>query len=563
MTMPFDDVQVITVNIPGDRGPAGPQGIPGPANVLTIGTVSTGAAGSSASATLSGVAPAQTLNLTIPQGIQGAVGPANTLTIGTVTTVASTTGGSATITGTAPNQTLNLVIPRGYGVSPGGAAGDVVVKNTATDYDVSWATPTSAATANALVKRDANARIQAADPSATADVATKNYIDNTAGTNLNTASALVRRASTGTIQVGEPTSTSHAATKNYVDTQDTTTLNSARRVSLNTVATTAYTFALTDEGKSVQYTTDNSAVTYTIPTNATVAFPIGAFIDVWAGGTGAVTINPAAGVTLRGPDGTASITLRNIYSKVRLTKVNTDSWVFMGDSTNLSTTLTTNSTASATAGTLAKRDASGRAQFADPSAAQDAATKNYVDNKLTSRTGTSTIDDSAGAATDNVLILKSPASYTGAFIKLNSGGTDYLNVVLSTSSLEPTLYNPRTATTNQAIQLANTNGALRILPYNDANVYVQSTLSGLVFSGLNNTQGAGTVEFNYANAKFDGPVQVGGKITNVTDPTSAQDAATKAYVDAHAGGAANNVVVLATGASIPAGTPANSLIVRY
>lgn len=40
-------------------------------------------------------------------------GPANTLTIGTVTTVDSSVPASATITGEAPNQVLNLAIPRG------------------------------------------------------------------------------------------------------------------------------------------------------------------------------------------------------------------------------------------------------------------------------------------------------------------------------------------------------------------------------------------------------------------------------------------------------------------
>nr|DAI21769.1 MAG TPA: nucleoid-associated protein [Caudoviricetes sp.] len=44
------------------------------------------------------------------QGIQGPAGPANTLKIGNVT---SGTVASATITGTAPNQTLNLVLQRG------------------------------------------------------------------------------------------------------------------------------------------------------------------------------------------------------------------------------------------------------------------------------------------------------------------------------------------------------------------------------------------------------------------------------------------------------------------
>jgi hypothetical protein len=82
----------------------------GPANTLTIGTVTTGAAGSSANASVSGTAPNQTLNLTIPTG---AAGPANTLSIGTVTTGAAGSSATATITGSAPNQTLNFSIPKG------------------------------------------------------------------------------------------------------------------------------------------------------------------------------------------------------------------------------------------------------------------------------------------------------------------------------------------------------------------------------------------------------------------------------------------------------------------
>lgn len=127
----------------GDIGPAGPQGPQGPQgpagdvgqySTLSIGTVTSGEA---ASATITGEAPNQILNLTLPkgepgvQGVQGEIGPqgpqgpqgergiqgetgstgpANTLSIGTVT---SGETASATITGTAPNQSLNLVLPKG------------------------------------------------------------------------------------------------------------------------------------------------------------------------------------------------------------------------------------------------------------------------------------------------------------------------------------------------------------------------------------------------------------------------------------------------------------------
>lgn len=50
------------------QGPVGPQGPAGPVNQLSLGTVTTG---TQAAATLTGTAPNQTLNLTLPQGPKG------------------------------------------------------------------------------------------------------------------------------------------------------------------------------------------------------------------------------------------------------------------------------------------------------------------------------------------------------------------------------------------------------------------------------------------------------------------------------------------------------------
>jgi hypothetical protein len=93
-----------------------------PATKLSIGTV---ASGSSPAVTITGTAPAQTINFTLVKGdtgstgskgdtgaagATGAAGPANSLSIGTVSSGASA---AATITGTAPSQTLNLTLPKG------------------------------------------------------------------------------------------------------------------------------------------------------------------------------------------------------------------------------------------------------------------------------------------------------------------------------------------------------------------------------------------------------------------------------------------------------------------
>jgi hypothetical protein len=92
-------------------------GLPqGPAGTVNVGTTTTGAEGTNASVAATGTPENRVLNFTIPrgntgntgpQGPAGSTGPSNSLSIGTVTTGATP---SATITGTAPNQTLNLTL---------------------------------------------------------------------------------------------------------------------------------------------------------------------------------------------------------------------------------------------------------------------------------------------------------------------------------------------------------------------------------------------------------------------------------------------------------------------
>lgn len=75
------DVAITETSTEVSLGNSGPQGTPGdtgPANSLSIGTVTTGAAGSDASATITGDAPTQILNFTIPRGDTGNSGIALT-----------------------------------------------------------------------------------------------------------------------------------------------------------------------------------------------------------------------------------------------------------------------------------------------------------------------------------------------------------------------------------------------------------------------------------------------------------------------------------------------------
>lgn len=89
--------------------------------------------------------------------------------------------------------------------------------------------------------------------------------------------------------------------------------------------TADYTLVLTDAGKCVEMN-KATAVTCTVPTNATVAFPTGTVIEVCQLGAGAVTVAAAGGVTLDG--GTAITSAR--YQSLFLRKRATDEWVLTG-----------------------------------------------------------------------------------------------------------------------------------------------------------------------------------------------------------------------------------------
>ena len=99
-------------------------------------------------------------------------------------------------------------------------------------------------------------------------------------------------------------------------------------VSVNAQTGTTYTLVLGDAGKLV--TLDNgAAITLTVPTNASVAFPVGTVVACAQLGAGLVSIAGATGVTINGatPGAEASAGQWSTWS---LTKLATDTWLASG-----------------------------------------------------------------------------------------------------------------------------------------------------------------------------------------------------------------------------------------
>lgn len=120
--------------------------------------------------------------------------------------------------------------------------------------------------------------------------------------------------------------TSGDVTLNF-DTTYLPPLSAPANLTVNAQTGTTYTLALTDNNKLVTLS-NTSSITVTIPTNVSVAFPVGAQINLAAINTGVVTIAGAGGVTV---NGTPGLKLRTQYSGAVLVQISANNWLLMGD----------------------------------------------------------------------------------------------------------------------------------------------------------------------------------------------------------------------------------------
>jgi len=120
---------------------------------------------------------------------------------------------------------------------------------------------------------------------------------------------------------------------------DTVTLNGVQTLTNKTLTApvinlatnaqsgTSYTSVLADNGKLVEMS-NSSANTFTVPLNSSVAYAIGAQINILQTGTGQTTVAPTSGVTI---NATPGLKLRAQWSSATLIKRGTDTWVLAGD----------------------------------------------------------------------------------------------------------------------------------------------------------------------------------------------------------------------------------------
>jgi len=104
---------------------------------------------------------------------------------------------------------------------------------------------------------------------------------------------------------------------------------SATSASVRSFAGAADTLLLTD-AENIVRSTGAAAAAVTVPTNAAVAYPIGATVTLVQSGAGQITVAGAAGVVVNKP-AALPLTLASQYSTAVLIKVLTNTWILTGD----------------------------------------------------------------------------------------------------------------------------------------------------------------------------------------------------------------------------------------
>lgn len=127
---------------------------------------------------------------------------------------------------------------------------------------------------------------------------------------------------------GNPTATTQTSTDNSTKLATTAFVQTSKLVVINAQTGTTYTSVLAD-GQKLVTMNNASANTFTVPTNATVAYPIGTQINITQTGAGQTSIVATGGVTIQSPGG--ALKLRVQYSTATLVKTATNTWILMGD----------------------------------------------------------------------------------------------------------------------------------------------------------------------------------------------------------------------------------------
>lgn len=255
--------------IQGIQGIQGDQGDPGPAPTLTFGAVTTGAAGSSASVnTVDLGGGAYRLDFTIPRGNTGASGA---LSDGTYGDIVVSSSGTVLTVGNGAITLAKMAAQAGAGLL--GA--------------------TSATTPSVLSFATVKSQLSL------------NNVDNTSDANKPVSTAQ-QTALNAKADLNSPTFTGDpkapTASERDADTSLATTAFVDRLYDIDQSAkSAAYTLALSDRGSTVS---TNSTVH--VPANATVAFPIGAFVEIYNASNSSITVDFSSGTDVFRKHGSTS-----------------------------------------------------------------------------------------------------------------------------------------------------------------------------------------------------------------------------------------------------------------